>query len=68
MTVISWGNGTGLGNWDLAPIICEIRELSSMCSSLSHSGRSQNVLADRLANWGVKTQVIYMENSLLEEL
>lgn len=51
--VVSWGSGPSMGSWHLAPIIYEIRELMPLYSiSLSHIDRSQNVLVDKLANWG----------------
>lgn len=67
VVVISWGRGDNLANWCLAPIIYEICELVSILSvSLSHVTRSQNELADKLANWGIVSQVVFCDSSLLE--
>lgn len=50
-TIISWGLGKGDGSWCLASIIYEIRELISLLNcSITHVDRSQNELADKLAN------------------
>lgn len=63
--VISWGLGNSSGSWELAPVIYEIREIiSSLSISLSHIDRSQNELADKLANSGVNSLMVVVENFL----
>lgn len=49
--VISWGNIGDFGSWNLTSILYEIWELMSLfCISLSNVDRSQNELANKLAN------------------
>lgn len=61
--VISWGKGDSLGCWCLASILFEIRVLMSLLFvSLSHIDRSQNELADKLANWGVTSGSVFSAN------
>lgn len=53
-TIISWGLGNCDFSWHLAPVIYEICKLIFLMNvSLIHVSRSQNGLADQLANWGI---------------
>lgn len=64
---ISWGNEKCMGSWELAPIIYEIRELMTLLSILLvHVNTSRNQLADKLANWGAGSHVIFSGNSIPE--
>lgn len=51
------------GNWKLAHVIYEIRELMNvLIVTLVHVLREQNVLADKMANWGVGLPSIFVDS------
>lgn len=53
-SVISWGKGSREGAWRLANFVYEIRELSVQLDiKYIHVLRELNVMADKLASWGV---------------
>lgn len=64
----SKGNGGGC-SWKLSHFVNEMREISSMLGiQLDHVIRTQNCMADKLANWWVGCSSIFMGSDMPDGL
>lgn len=65
--IMSWGNGTSEGPWQLAHFMHEIRNLIvDLKLSLKHIPGEQNEEVDKLSKWRVNLTNIFKESYMLE--